>query len=114
MRTEMREVRIGEWLGPIDWTFDFEAERSTSSDPNRNAKCIKMLHEVEDGLARGERWLVSAYGVSREVINVGMYDGWPYWKPTPTYLTRSWMGGEPMSWHTPSAVFREDRPAARE
>lgn len=103
--------RVGEWLGPVDWTFDFEAEGNTSSDPDRNAKAIKMLHEVEDGLARGEQWYVYAYGTRRKVLRVGMYDGWPYWKPVPTYLTDTWLGAETMRWYTPIGAYRDERSA---
>jgi len=109
MRTETRTVNIGEWLGPVDWSYDFEAQGNTSSDPDRNKKAAAMLREVEDGLNRGERWMVYAYGTEREVLRVGMYDGWPHWKPTPTYLTKTWLGGEEMGWYSPVSVRRLEK-----
>jgi hypothetical protein len=111
MRTETRTVQIGEWLGPIDWSYDFAAaswDRNGSFNPALIAERIARLHAVEDGLARGERWMVYAHGMARPVIEVGMYDGWPYWKPTPHYLTTTWMGGDPMSWMSPSGAYRVD------
>lgn len=31
-----------------------------------------------------------------DVLDVGMYDGWPYWKPVPSVYSRGPLGGE---WH---------------
>jgi hypothetical protein len=114
MRTETRTVHIGEWLGPIDWTYDFAAhgwDRGGAMNPDLIPERVANLRAVEAGLARGERWTVYAYGSHRKVISVGMYDGWPYWKPTPFYLLESWLNGsgESMSWASPSGAYRDDR-----
>lgn len=104
MRTETRTVKIGEWLGPIDWGYDFFAwgwDRKGSCNPALIPGAIECLRTVEAGLARGERWQVTAHGGTSEVLSVGMYDGWPYWKPTPFYLLKHWLGAEPQSWFSP-------------
>lgn len=101
--------RVGEWVGPVDWTFDFAAagwDRGGSHNPLLIPAEVQRMRDVEAGLARGERWMVNAHGTARRIIKVGMYDGWPYWRPVPTYLTETWMGGEPMSWSMPSGAFR--------
>lgn len=109
MRTETRTVRIGEWLGPIDWSYDFAAhgwDRSGSCNPDLIPESIETLRKVEEGLARGERWMVTEHQTHHEVIQVGMYDGWPFWKPTPTYLLKSWCGAEESSWFGPHHARR--------
>jgi hypothetical protein len=68
MRTETRTVRIGEDMGPIDWDHDIAKDKSA------------IWHEAEkapfDYLFNG-----------REIIKLCMYDGWPYWTPTPAIFS---------------------------
>lgn len=113
MRTETQTVRIGEWLGPVDWSYDFAAhgwDRGGSGcNPARITDWIALLRAVEEGLARSERWAVYEHGSEREVLSVGMYDGWPYWKPTPCYAVRSWMGGDRVFWNGPIGAYRIDQ-----
>lgn len=101
MRTETRTVRIGEWLGPVDWDYDFAAHGwdrpGGACNPALIPDAIETLRTVEEGLARGERWKISEHGGTYEVIQVGMYDGWPFWKPTPFYLIDRVLGPEPIS-----------------
>lgn len=37
----------------------------------------------------------------KDVLEVGMYDGWPYWKLVPSVLMKNWMGA---SWHSFSSI----------
>lgn len=110
MRTETRTVQIGEYLGPIDWSYDFAAwgwDRGGSGNPTIVPESVETLKTVEAGLARGETWTVVEHGNRREVIQVGMYDGWPYWTPTPFYFLRSSLGGgEWSSWFGPHSPAR--------
>lgn len=64
MRTRIIEERIGEDVGPVDWTHDTASSkpiiwRDAESDPNGY-------------LFNGRR-----------ILAICMYDGWPYWTPTP-------------------------------
>lgn len=66
MRYETVTVRHGENMGPIDW--DHPKARDMPS----------IWREAE---RNPDGFLFSAYG--REIIAIAMYDGWPYWTPTP-------------------------------
>ena len=93
MRYETRTERVGEFLGPVNWDFDFD------TDDER----VQRLRDIEAGIARGENWEATTDGgVPRvgwgEVLAVGMYDGWPYWRPMPSVLIAGQFGGEWSSW----------------
>jgi hypothetical protein len=64
MRTETIEVRVGENMGPVDWTHPTAANKSQVW---RDAEASPDSH-----LFNG-----------RAVLAVCMYDGWPYWSPRP-------------------------------
>ena len=49
------------------------------------------------GLLAYAAWRYSQDDDTGEVLDVGMYDGWPYWKPVPSVFTRSALGGG--EWH---------------
>ena len=93
MKTRMVEERIGEYLGPIDWSFDFE-----SHDWNHggctNPECVKSGVEFLKQMGDGKGLEILYHGNWHEVLWVGMYDGWPYWKPYPTVCYRTWLGAE--------------------
>ena len=107
MRTETRTVRIGENVGPIDWNYDFRSHFNSMGSPD---------HVRDEYCERAKRWLkriesdflakipirVTNYGGSprcgiHSVVDVGMYDGWPYWRPVPCVMVSTWLGGE---WYT--------------
>lgn len=64
MRTRMVQERIGENMGPIDWDHPIAKDKP---DTWRLAEQSPI-----DFLYNG-----------RQIIEIGMYDGWPYWTPTP-------------------------------
>ncbi|WP_245518720.1 MULTISPECIES: hypothetical protein [unclassified Mesorhizobium] len=64
MRTETQTVRIGENMGPIDWTY------SSSKD---------MPQMWRDAESNPSDYLFNG----RAIIEICMYDGWPYWEPRP-------------------------------
>ena len=64
MRTETQTVRIGENMGPIDWTYS-----SAKDKP-------EFWREAE---ANPEAFLFQG----RPILAIAMYDGWPYWAPRP-------------------------------
>lgn len=93
--------RIGERLGDIDWNYDFASHRWTSSrggiNPELVPREVEMLRQVESALKEGKRVQVTTYGDHlNDVVDCGMYDGWPHWKPVPSFQIRNWLGVE---WH---------------
>lgn len=111
MRTETRTVRIGECVGPVDWTYDFAGHCSSNRD--YFARTLEAFEELARGVVAGERWEATTDGGWPRVgwgavTQVGMYDGWPYWRPVPSFYLSSWLGG---SWHAFSSLS-EARKAA--
>jgi hypothetical protein len=104
MRYETVQVCHGERLGDIDYGFQFRPHFDCycTTDEQRDLLCeqkILLLHNIEDGFKRGERVTVATYSdYYHEVIDVGMYDGWPYWKPVPSVCTLGTLGG--CEWHS--------------
>lgn len=102
MKTRMVEERIGERLGDIDWNYDFASHGWTSASGGHNPKLIpqevERLREMETAFKAGHRVFVKrSHGETYEPVNdVGMYDGWPYWRPVPSFNSSTWLGG---SWH---------------
>lgn len=111
MRTETREVNIGENTGPIDWSYPFRGhfDRYGSSDEQRDARCtrsIAWLKQIEQDFQVGRPIRVTADGGSPRcgiypVVDVGMYDGWPFWKPTPSVQVRTHTGTD---WYPFSSI----------
>lgn len=66
MRYETRTVRIGEACGPIDWSHE------TAKD------MPPIWREAEQ---RPGDFTFSEY--RRPILQICMYDGWPYWTPRP-------------------------------
>lgn len=102
MRTETRTVRVGEYLGPVDWDYDFEEhgwDRTGAFNPELIPGRVEMLRKLAENPDGYEAttdggWPRVGWG---RVGRVGMYDGWPYWKPTPSVWIESHLGG---SWHS--------------
>ncbi len=106
MKTRTVTVREGELLGPVDWSYEFAADgwdRGGSLNPDVVARGVEALRAIDDGLRRGEEWQATTdcgwprVGWGR-VIAVGMYDGWPYWRPVPSVMISGPLGGEWSSW----------------
>ncbi len=94
MKKVQRTEYIGEYLGPVDWNFDFQSMQGGCSDPDHWKKQLERLKT----LCNGEKWEATTYGgwprcAWGEVLQIGMYDGWPYWKPVPSVLIASPYGG---------------------
>lgn len=66
MRTETQTVRIGENIGPVDWTHPIAKD---------------MPPIWRDAEADPDAFTFSEY--RRQIISICMYDGWPYWTPRP-------------------------------
>lgn len=96
MRRYMQEVREGELLGPIDWNYDFLPHFSgyCCSDEGKLQMCEqrkRLLAQIE---ADPTMWRVNTSGFWHQLLAVGMYDGWPFWKPTPALLVSGPIGAE--------------------
>lgn len=97
MRYETKSVAIGEKLGPIDWNYPFD-EQGQGLRP-------EFIEERKERLRRCEAGEVEATtdgGFPKvgwgKVLDTGMYDGWPYWRPVPSVLIAHRTGGA--SWHS--------------
>lgn len=107
MITRQITVHEGEYLGPVDWSFDFEGFSSTI-----NPQCVKqatdMLHELKIGdLATTDGgWPRVGWN---KVIQIGMYDGWPFWKPVPSVCLLGPLGPEWHPWYSLTGVERAAR-----
>jgi len=64
MRTEQQTVRIGENMGPVDWSH-----KTTKDMP----EIWREAEQNPDAFTFQGRMLLA----------ICMYDGWPYWTPTP-------------------------------
>lgn len=101
MKTRMVEERIGERLSDIDWSYDFAAHGWGPGRGGHNPDCIQeevtMLKKIEAAFKAGEKVFVKLHGcIFEPVCDVGMYDGWPFWRPTPSVMSSTWLGP---SWH---------------
>src|SRR5574337_1459377 len=100
MKTYTKIVHEGEDLGPVDWRYDFAAsgwDRGGSMNPDCIPSRVEMLKQIEHGdweATVDGGWPRCGWG---KVLAVAMYDGWPHWKPTPSFLLSSWAGA---SWHS--------------
>lgn len=100
MKTKTVQVNEGEYLGPVDWSYDFAQHFNNSSQQERDQRCEEGK-ELLRKLADGSDWEATTDGgMPRcgwgKVLQVGMYDGWPYWRPVPSVLIWGWLGS---SWH---------------
>jgi hypothetical protein len=99
MRTYTVTQREGELLGPIDWSHDFaRAFDSYCTSDERKAdmlvRAIENLWQVERLHLKGVLLQVREGDYWHDLLAIGMYDGWPYWKPMPAVLIRGPLGGE--------------------
>ena len=81
--------REGEELGPVDWDHPMAGEVS-----ERDPQLAELLRAAESDPAAFEAttyggWPRIGWG---KVVRVVMYDGWPYWSPTPTVVSLCWSG----------------------
>ena len=108
MKTVQVTQRIGELLGPVDWSYDFAShgwDRSPSGghNPTMIAQEVEYLRAAEAGLNSGHDVFATCYSVEHRVIAVGMYDGWPYWRPVPSFCVVTFLGSE---WHPFTSILQ--------
>lgn len=102
MKTRTVTERIGECLGPIDWSYDFRSHFKWygSKEADGDAACAKAVEMLRAISSEGE-WEATTDGGSpkfgwHRVLVTGMYDGWPYWRPIPAFASAGPLGTE---WH---------------
>lgn len=79
MRTYTTTVREGELVGPVDWEHPDAKDMPTIwRDAEKSPKEFVLAGDFKN----------------REIYAIGMYDGWPYWKPTPAMLVEGPIGSE--------------------
>lgn len=109
MGTETRTVRIGEKVGPIDWGYDFAShdwDHGGVTNPKHVRDAVERLRMMEGTPCEATTdggWPRVGWG---RVIDAGMYDGWPYWRPVPSVLIAGTMGA---AWHS-FCMVTEARP----
>jgi hypothetical protein len=90
------------YVGPIDWTYDFKSHgwgQKGSVNPDCIDRQIEWLKKLD--ATSNNQWSASTYTgwprIWHKVISVGMYIGWPYWRPIPSVLLQGPLGPE---WHS--------------
>jgi hypothetical protein len=79
MRYETVTIRHGENVGPVDW----EHEMAKAMPP--------IWSEAEKAPSD---FLLDYGNGGKQIVEICMYDGWPYWKPTPAILYVGPLGPE--------------------
>lgn len=101
MRTYQVTERVGELLGPVDWSYDFMSHFNSlcgAGDNGMRERCEQKVAQLRQ-LADGSEWYATTDGGwprigYHKVIAVGMYDGWPYWRPVPSVCMDGVLGPE--------------------
>ena len=94
MKTKTVTVHEGEWLGPVDQNYNYQQHSWGPSKGGVNPDSAQKGWTLIQNVKVGDDVLVSHTEGWKEVLAVGMYDGWPFWRPTPAVLVRTWAGGE--------------------
>lgn len=115
MKTITETRRVGELLGPVDWSYNFRSHFDSMGHPdnvkdeycNESKERLKLLEQdptkylaTTDGGWPRCGWY--------KVVAIGMYDGWPYWSPTPSVCLAGPFGCE---WHSFNLItgIREEK-----
>ena len=84
--------RRGSVVAPVDPEFDFHQGFQTMGSPDEvKARYAEKAKRLMLLIADGDKVEVSG-GYVHTVLDVGMYDGWPFWKPTPAALCTGPLG----------------------
>lgn len=104
MRYKTVVEREGELLGPVDYSYDFTKHTGCWGGPDtwkveRMFRHIELLREAERLLAQGKTVWVRGGQFWHALLAIGMYDGWPFWEPTPALLVKGPLGGQWEFWY---------------
>jgi hypothetical protein len=95
VKTHTVTVREGENLGPVDWDYDFE-QHDWDHGGGTKPLCVQEGKKVLQQLVAADGGRVWLYDQWRDVLDFGMYDGWPFWRPVPSVCVATFVGPE---WH---------------
>lgn len=100
MKTRTVTVREGELLGSVDWDYDFlQHYRNHGCSNERKVELCErakaLLRQIE---ANPGPWDACVSGYWHHLYDVGMYDGWPFWRPVPSFCTDTVLSGT--EWHS--------------
>ena len=117
MRAKQVTQYEGELLGPIDWSHNFSDwfDSWCVSETTRRDMLfeqIELLWQIERAHLKGERIeVLTGFGSDYwyPLLGIGMYDGWPWWKPMPSICVYRVLGAE---WHQKPKISAW-RPAPR-
>lgn len=95
----MVQERIGEYMGPVDWSYDFASHFKGCSENYREERCRQAVEWLVTLDANPRDYEATTDGGCPKfgwfkVLRVGMYDGWPYWRPVPAVLLAGPLGTE--------------------
>lgn len=99
IKQEVITVREGEWFN-FDPNYNWYQHDAYPNNPETVGKKIKMFEEIYRLYNDGKQIKIK-YDPMLEgkLLKIGMWDGWPYWKPVPHYLIEHWYGSEKHVWY---------------
>lgn len=118
MKTVTYTERVGERVGDVDWNYDFLSHfGNLCTDENGKFEACELKKELlrlmEERFRYGRLTLATTdggwprFGYS-EVIDVGMYDGWPFFRPVPSVCIRGPLGGSWQAFCTITEIIARD------
>lgn len=115
MRTYTETKREGELLGDVDWSYDFRSHFDGWSG-DKDEHCRNQVEKLRQ-LTNGEKWEATTDGGWPrcgwgEVVAVGMYDGWPYWRPVPSVAIMGSFGVEWSAFANVTSIRKASTPNA--
>jgi hypothetical protein len=98
MKYKTVNVCEGERLGDVPVEFDYEPFCKRFMGGRHQEMLAESITTYRDMLAayneNREGIIASEGDFEHEVIDMGLYDGWPFWAPRPCYFWKTWAGGE--------------------
>lgn len=114
MKFYQETKRVGELLGPIDWSYDFRSHFNNhcTTDERRDECCKESVEKLRQLAENPDQWQATTYGGWPrcgwgDIVAVGMYDGWPYWKPTPSVAIGGPFGAEWSSFSNVTSIRKK-------
>lgn len=115
MKTYTVTKREGEYLGPVDWDYDFAQHGDCLNTRPKEPIIEKWVERIRILSEHPDEYKATTYGgwpraCWGDVLQVGMYDGWPYWKPVPSVLIQGWHSAEWASFsHVTNIIHKETK-----
>jgi len=111
MKTYTETKREGELLGPVDWEYDFMSHFGGYCGSDKEQYCKEHVDRLRQLMDDGAWEATTDGGWPRcgwgKVVAVGMYDGWPYWKPVPSVAIAGPFGVEWSSFSSITSIRRD-------